>query len=553
LIMEKTGSYGDELPPGAELCAGQYVIERYLNSGGFGVTYLARDSLGRSVVIKECFPSAMCHRSGKTVRLRSASSEDEFGAILELFEKEARALAALQHPYIVGVHQFFRDNGTAYMAMDFVDGKTLLDIIENEPDRLAPADIKQLLQQILEALSYIHGHDILHRDISPDNILVDADNLPVLIDFGAARESATRVSRVLSKVLTVKDGYSPQEFYLAGSDQAYSSDLYALAATFYHVVSRKAPPSSHSRLAATARHKVDPLEPLEAIEGYDAHFIDAINQCLSVFPKDRLQSAASWRDMIDHDRRQQILLREAEQDEELEEMVARLVREFERDMAERERKAREAREAAAQVTEEDLARMEAEAEAQAEAEARAREEAAAAAQAEAEEVQALIAAERAAQAARQAAIEAEEARRFHEALKKKPAEIEIDSADMPVSGVMVAPTAQAANGQVTEPRTETMTELLEAMADGAGRPDLAGPGGAEPRTAVVLPRRVTASAPAAGDAGSARPARQAANGTQKPVDAEAAQPGPVERGSAVRRSLFGGRIALSVGGRGSKP
>jgi serine/threonine protein kinase len=62
--MEKSGSYGDELPPGAELCAGQYVIERYLNSGGFGVTYLARDSLGRSVVIKECFPSAMCHRSG---------------------------------------------------------------------------------------------------------------------------------------------------------------------------------------------------------------------------------------------------------------------------------------------------------------------------------------------------------------------------------------------------------------------------------------------------------------------------------------------------------
>jgi serine/threonine protein kinase len=80
----------------------------------------------------------------------------------------------------------------------------------------------------------------------------------VLIDFGAARESATRVSRVLSKVLTVKDGYSPQEFYLAGSDQLYSSDLYALAATFYHVVSRKAPPSSHSRLAATARQEGRP-------------------------------------------------------------------------------------------------------------------------------------------------------------------------------------------------------------------------------------------------------------------------------------------------------
>jgi hypothetical protein len=473
--MERRGSYGDELPPGAELCAGQYVIERYLNSGGFGVTYLARDSLGRSVVIKECFPSAMCCRSGQTVRLRSSGSEDEFAAILELFEKEARALAALQHPYIVGVHQFFRDNNTAYMAMDFVDGKTLLDIIENDPGRLGPEDVNKLLTRILEALSYIHGHDILHRDISPDNIIVDNDNLPVLIDFGAARESATRVSRVLSKVLTVKDGYSPQEFYLAGSDQLYSSDLYALAATFYHVVRRKAPPSSHSRLAATARQKVDPLEPLGPTDGYDQHFLDAINQCLSVFPKDRLQSAASWRDMIDHDRRQQNLLREAEQDVELEEMVARLVKEFERDMAERERKAREALEAAAQITDEDRARMEAEAIAQAEAEARAREEAAAAAQAEAEEVLAMIAAERAAQAARQAAIEAEEARRFHEALKKKPPRTRRRRAPMPCPKRRTSPRSDP-----EEPRDRTMTELLEEMAGELDRPGATHPLGVTP-------------------------------------------------------------------------
>jgi hypothetical protein len=534
--MERRGSYGDELPPGAELCAGQYVIERYLNSGGFGVTYLARDSLGRSVVIKECFPSAMCCRTGKTVRLRSSNSEDEFAAILELFEKEARALAALQHPYIVGVHQFFRDNNTAYMAMDFVDGKTLLDIIENDPDRLSPNDVSQLLQQILEALIYTHGHDILHRDISPDNILIDKDNLPVLIDFGAARESATRVSRVLSKVLTVKDGYSPQEFYLAGSDQAYSSDLYALAATFYHVVSRKAPPSSHSRLAATARQKVDPLEPLGAVVGYDPHFIDAINRCLSVFPKDRLQSAASWRDMIDHDRRQQRLMRQAEQDSDLEAMVARLVKEFEKDLAERERKAREALEAAAQITDEERARLEAEAIAEAEAEARAREEAAAAAQAEAEEVHALIAAERAAQAARQAAIEAEEARRFHEALKKKSAtpeggELELTAAEAPPAPVQA------------EVRDESMTELLETMAADVGRPGSGHPLGAETvRGPVVHPRRVKMSAPDAPDATVARPPRQTANAPREPSD----------RGGVVRRALFGGRIALSVGGKGSK-
>jgi non-specific serine/threonine protein kinase len=321
------------------LCGGQYTIERYLNSGGFGVTYLAADSLGRRVVIKECFPSAMCCRSGQTVRLRSRGSETEFDAILELFEKEARALAALQHPYIVGVHQYFRDNHTAYMAMDYVEGRTLLDIIESEPERLTPRDVKRLLIQILQAVGYIHSHDILHRDISPDNILIDADNLPVLIDFGAAREGATRVSRVLSKVLTVKDGYSPQEFYLQGSDQVFSSDLYALAATFYHVVGRTPPPSSHTRMAAVARDMADPLTPLGSIAGFDDPFIEAINTCLSMFPNDRLPSADAWRDRIDQERRKRMLLAQAEEDRALEAMIAQLVAEYRRDVADAEARA----------------------------------------------------------------------------------------------------------------------------------------------------------------------------------------------------------------------
>ena len=189
MSVDQQDTYGDELPPGAQLCGGQYVIEGYLNAGGFGITYLARDSLNRRVVIKECFPSAMCHRTSGSVRLRSSNSEDEFAEILELFEKEARALAELQHPYIVGVHQIFHDNGTAYMAMDYVAGRNLLEIIEDEPNRFTPEDVRQLLIQCLEALDYIHSRDILHRDISPDNIIIGEDNTPVMIDFGAARES----------------------------------------------------------------------------------------------------------------------------------------------------------------------------------------------------------------------------------------------------------------------------------------------------------------------------------------------------------------------------
>ncbi|SPH18242.1 Serine/threonine-protein kinase PrkC [Defluviimonas aquaemixtae] len=324
--------FGDELSPGTELCGGQYTIESYLNSGGFGITYLARDSLGRKIVIKECFPGAICCRTRQMVRLRSKGGEQEFDKILELFEKEARALSELQHPYIVGVHQIFKDNGTAYMALDFIEGSDLLHVIETEPGRLGPGEIKRLLIKVLDAVTYMHEHDILHRDISPDNILLDNDNSPVLIDFGAARESATRVSRVLSKVLTVKDGYSPQEFYLAGSEQAYSSDLYALAATFYHLVSGEAPPSSQVRLAAAAKKLKDPLEPLttETIKQYDRFFLEAINRCLSIFPAERLQNAREWRDLIDTERRKRRLLEQARNDRDMEARVAQLVQGSER-------------------------------------------------------------------------------------------------------------------------------------------------------------------------------------------------------------------------------
>ncbi|MBF9044196.1 protein kinase [Rhodobacterales bacterium HKCCE4037] len=322
---------GDELPPGATLCGGQYTIDGYLNAGGFGVTYIARDSLGRRVVVKECFPSAMCFRSNQTVCVRSQGNAVEFDAILELFEKEARALASLQHPFIVGVHQYFRDNGTAYMAMDFVEGRTLLELIETAPHELTPERVKTLLSQLLQALSYIHRNDILHRDISPDNILIEASGLPVLIDFGAAREDATRVSRVLSKLQTVKDGYSPQEFYVAGSEQTYSSDLYALAATFYHVVMGTAPPSSQTRMAAAARDDADPLPQPPRIEGYDTAFIAAIWACLGLFPRDRLRDADAWLATMDETVRQQRLLEQAEQDAALDTTVSHLVRDFFRD------------------------------------------------------------------------------------------------------------------------------------------------------------------------------------------------------------------------------
>lgn len=289
----------DELKPGTKLLHGQYEIERFLNAGGFGITYLAKDSLDRKIVIKECFPGAFCRRSKTIVQARSRAHQPELKSIVRLFVQEARSLAKLDHPNIVGVHQVFEDNDTAYMALDFVEGRDLLDTLEDPDHGLNPAQIKSILIDILGAVGFIHDQSILHRDISPDNILIDGNLRPVLIDFGAAREQATKQSRVLSALRVVKDGYSPQEFYIAGSEQSPSSDLYALGASFYHLIANEVPPNSQARLAAIATGEKDPYVTLsEKAKGYDNDFVMAIDKSLKVLPKDRVQSAQEWLDMM---------------------------------------------------------------------------------------------------------------------------------------------------------------------------------------------------------------------------------------------------------------
>ncbi|MEM6593352.1 MAG: serine/threonine-protein kinase [Pseudomonadota bacterium] len=297
-------NFVDELAPGTELLHGQFTIEKFLNSGGFGITYLARDSLDRKVVIKECFPSSFCHRSRAIVQPRSRAHTAELKSVVDLFVQEARSLAKLEHPNIVGVHQVFEDNATAYMVLDFVEGRDLLDTLEEGNHNLTPPQIKGILKDILGAVGYIHSQDILHRDISPDNILLDSDLRPVLIDFGAAREEATKKSRVLSALRVVKDGYSPQEFYVQGSAQTPSSDLYALGATFYHLIEGDIPPNSQARLAAIAAGEQDTYVPLaDRIKGFDKKFLAAIDRSLGILPKDRLQSAQEWLDMMEGKRR----------------------------------------------------------------------------------------------------------------------------------------------------------------------------------------------------------------------------------------------------------
>ncbi len=325
--------FPDELPPETLLLHGQYQIERYLIRGGFGITYLARDSLDRRVVIKECFPNTICCRADGQVIAKMREKQELFDSLLRHFLREARRLARLSHPNIVGVHQVFEENSTAYMALDYVDGMDLLSVVQDDPRRLTPEIIRSMLMKSLGAISYIHGKGILHRDISPDNFLLDGADKLTLIDFGAAREHATRENRALSSLLTVKDGYSPQEFYLSGVSQSPPSDLYALGATFYHLITGKAPPDSQIRLAAIAADNVDPFVPLVATSAdYEPDFFNAINRSLEIFPEDRLQSAQDWVEAIDPERRRKAALARASKDISIRQKISKLVVETNRNL-----------------------------------------------------------------------------------------------------------------------------------------------------------------------------------------------------------------------------
>ncbi|CAN0593952.1 unnamed protein product, partial [Ectocarpus sp. 12 AP-2014] len=299
-FVEDASLAGRLLPVGTVLCDGHFTITDQLGAGGFGITYRAKDNiLGRTIVIKECFPEDFCIREGKDVIARARAHEKPVRSIVRMFMREAQSLAKLRHPNIVGVHRAFEENETAYMALDLIDGRDLFDILRTNSKALSPARVKHILMQMLDAIEEVHKLDLLHRDISPDNIIIEKSGTPVLIDFGAAKGDASSHTRAVSSLLVVKDGYSPQEFYVAGSAQSPSSDLYALGATFYHVLSGRAPANSQTRMIEMVGNKPDPCTPLVGrIPGYDDAFLAAIDNVMQIHPSDRLQSAAAWKALI---------------------------------------------------------------------------------------------------------------------------------------------------------------------------------------------------------------------------------------------------------------
>jgi len=282
------------------LAEGGYVVERAIGRGGFGITYLARDlTLDRAVVIKECFPELICIRRGSDVVATQGEAAAQFNKCIEMFMREARSIARLSHPNIIKVHAVFEQHNTAYMVLDLVDGDDLLTIAD-DPDRtLSPPEIRSVAVQVLDALSVVHEHNLLHRDISPDNILLDRKGKPVLIDFGSARELASDRARPKTALLFVKDGYSPFEFYVRGAAHSPASDLYALGGTLYHLVTGDPPPDSQTRQSEIIAGRPDPYVPVSGrFDDYGPTFLAAIDMALSLPIRERFQYASDWYDII---------------------------------------------------------------------------------------------------------------------------------------------------------------------------------------------------------------------------------------------------------------
>lgn len=285
------------LPIGTRLA--DFEITGVIGEGGFGIVYLAFDhSLRRTVAIKEYMPGALAGRdSDHNVSVRSKRHQETFETGLKSFINEARLLAQFDHAALVKVYRFWEQNKTGYMAMRYYEGQTLKSVVKNDPVFVTEAWLKSMLKSVLEALDALHKVQILHRDISPDNIVIQKNGDAVLLDFGAARQIISDMAHALTVIL--KPGYAPVEQYADDtSDDAMKqgpwTDIYALSAVVYSAIIKKPPPTSVTRMIK------DPIELLASGNhpGFSREFLSAIDKGLAVKPEDRPQSIEEFRTLL---------------------------------------------------------------------------------------------------------------------------------------------------------------------------------------------------------------------------------------------------------------
>lgn len=283
-----------QLPP-RTILENKYIIGRVLGQGGFGITYLGCDlELNKKLAIKEYFPVQISTRAQDhlTVSPISTKSRRELDYGLSRFADEARALTQFRsNPGVVSILDFLYAHGTAYIVMEYVDGRDLKEYLHQHGGKISYEAGLKILLLIMAALEEVHRAGIVHRDISPDNIYVQANGAVKILDFGATRYAMGEQSRSLSIVL--KPGYAPEEQYRGKGRQGPWTDIYALGATFYRTITGFVPPDALDRLID------DELAPPSArgvpIPGYAE---TALMKSLALKAENRFQTIAAFREAM---------------------------------------------------------------------------------------------------------------------------------------------------------------------------------------------------------------------------------------------------------------
>ncbi|MBO4487451.1 MAG: protein kinase [Bacteroidaceae bacterium] len=225
---------------------GIYRIESYLSSGGFGNTYVATNvEFDERVAIKEFFMKGVSQRDENqtTVSVSNHDNAQQFEEQREKFKKEARRLRKLRNDHLVSVHDLFEENGTAYYVMDYVDGENLGSVLKRKAQPLSEAEVWDILPQVLDALKTVHQQGIWHLDLKPANIMQDKDGVVKLIDFGASKQLNAKGGATTSTAVSYTNGFAPREQMEQNLEKFGPwTDLYALGATLYNLLSGKRPP-----------------------------------------------------------------------------------------------------------------------------------------------------------------------------------------------------------------------------------------------------------------------------------------------------------------------
>jgi len=276
------------------ILADKYMIGRVLGQGGFGITYLSWDlNLELKLAVKEFFPQGLVTRlSGKQVVSYTGDIRSQFNYGIEKFLSEAKTLARFEHhPNIVTVRDFFKENGTAYMVMSYVEGVTFEEYFKQEGGEISYERAFDIMMPAMDALKEVHKAGIMHRDISPDNICIDSNGRVILIDFGAARHELQGKSKSLSVILKV--GYAPEEQYRSRGEQGPWSDVYATAATMYRAITGITPPESMDRMRSDTL-----LLPSELGINISKQQESVIIKALAVNAEDRYRTVSEFQEAL---------------------------------------------------------------------------------------------------------------------------------------------------------------------------------------------------------------------------------------------------------------